>query len=85
MHGISIAYKQRMLKHFSNTWLPMTSMHVGFTLYLVTGIQCTRIITKRTMNSQLHHSFLEQLVSIPVHHGLTDVELKRIVEAINGY
>lgn len=27
----------------------------------------------------------EQLVSIPVHHGLTDVELKRIVEAINSY
>lgn len=27
----------------------------------------------------------EQLVSIPVHHGLTDVELERIVEAINSY
>ena len=27
----------------------------------------------------------EQLVSIPVHHGLTDIELERIVEAINSY
>ena len=27
----------------------------------------------------------EQLVSIPVHHGLNDVELERIVEAINNY
>ena len=27
----------------------------------------------------------EQLVSIPVHHGLTDGELERIVEAINSY
>ena len=27
----------------------------------------------------------EQLVSIPVHHGLTDDELERIVEAINSY
>jgi len=27
----------------------------------------------------------EQLVSIPVHHGLTDDELERIVEALNSY
>ncbi len=27
----------------------------------------------------------EQLISIPVHHGLTDVELERIVDALNTY
>ena len=63
----------------------MTSTHAGYTLYLVTNIAVYNDHQQANDEFSVTSQLSEQLVSIPVHHGLTDVELERIVEAINSY